>query len=383
MKWECKYLHEIATTSSGGTPSRTVEKYWNGNIPWIKSGQLKDGYITDCDEFITEDGMKNSSASLVLPGTLLLALYGATAGKLAFTSIEATTNQAVCAISTNDKLVNNKYLFYFLLSRRAQILNDAAGGAQPNISQGYVKNIKVPLPPLHIQEQIADTLDKADALRRKDQELLQKYDQLAQAIFYDMFGDPETNEKGWEKVLFGSLINSIRYGTGSPPKYSDEGIPFIRATNIKEGRIVDKGMVYLNEKEASKISKCYINEGDLIIVRSGVNTGDCGIIPNKHHGSLAGYDLIIEINKPLGVFYHFLINSIWGQKMIKPLSRRAAQPHLNAEQVKNLEFILPDNKALERFSDVLNKIEIKRDIVLATQNQTSFLNNTLASSFFS
>lgn len=266
---------------------------------------------------------------------------------------------------------------------RSKILNDATGGAQPNISQAYVKNIKVPLPPLHIQQQIADTLDKANALRRKDKELLEKYDELAQAVFYEMFGDPEKNEKNWEKVLFGSLIKSIRYGTGSPPKYSTEGIPFIRATNIKEGRIVDKGMVYLDEKEASKISKCYINEGDLIIVRSGVNTGDCGIIPKKHHGSLAGYDLIIEINKPLGAFYHFLINSKWGQKMIKPISRRAAQPHLNVEQVKTLVFILPDLNALEKFSEILNIIENKRNLVLATQNQIAILNNSLASSFFS
>ncbi len=99
MSWEIVKLGEIAETSSGGTPNRSVQKYWvDGSIPWIKSGQLKDCIIEDAEEFITDEGLKNSSAKFFEKGTLLLALYGATAGKLGFLGLDATTNQAICSI---------------------------------------------------------------------------------------------------------------------------------------------------------------------------------------------------------------------------------------------------------------------------------------------
>src|SRR5665213_594269 len=99
MSWEKVKLGDVAETSSGGTPSRSKNEYWsNGNIPWIKSGQLKDCVINEAEEFITNVALKNSSAKLYNEGTLLLALYGATAGKLGFLGINAATNQAICSI---------------------------------------------------------------------------------------------------------------------------------------------------------------------------------------------------------------------------------------------------------------------------------------------
>ncbi|EJE7723413.1 restriction endonuclease subunit S, partial [Campylobacter coli] len=161
--WEWKNLGEIANTSSGGTPSRNKKEYWeNGNIKWLKSGELNDGYIDFIEENITEEAIKNSSAKIFQKGTLLIAMYGATAGKLGILNLDSATNQAICAFLHKDKNIKflEKFLFYFLFFLRDKIIKDSFGGAQPNINQTYIKNLQIPLPPIKEQEQIASHLDE-------------------------------------------------------------------------------------------------------------------------------------------------------------------------------------------------------------------------------
>ena len=157
--WIIKTLGEIAQTTSGGTPSRKNLDFWNGNIKWLKSGELNDGYIDEVEETITQSGLENSSAKIFSKGTLLIALYGATIGKLGILNLETSTNQAICAIVPNNEL-DTKYLFHFLFSIRNKMIKDAFGGAQSNISQTYLKQIKIPLPPLQTQKQIVEILEK-------------------------------------------------------------------------------------------------------------------------------------------------------------------------------------------------------------------------------
>lgn len=162
--WEWKSLSEIAVTSSGGTPSRNKKEYWeNGTIKWLKSGELNDGYIGFIEENITQEAIENSSAKIFPKGTLLIAMYGATAGKLGILDLYSATNQAICAfLHKNNKNIKffEKFLFYFLFFIRDKIIKDSFGGAQPNISQTYIKNLQIPLPPLQEQEQIASHLDE-------------------------------------------------------------------------------------------------------------------------------------------------------------------------------------------------------------------------------
>lgn len=163
QSWEWKSLGEIANTSSGGTPSRNKKEYWeNGNIKWLKSGELNDGYIDFIEENITEEAIKNSSAKIFQKGTLLIAMYGATAGKLGILNLDSTTNQAICAFLHKDKNIKflEKFLFYFLFFLRDKIIKDSFGGAQPNINQTYIKNLQIPLPPIKEQEQITSHLDE-------------------------------------------------------------------------------------------------------------------------------------------------------------------------------------------------------------------------------
>ncbi|MGE4511670.1 MAG: restriction endonuclease subunit S [Sulfurimonadaceae bacterium] len=159
-KYEVQLLGNLTKTTSGGTPKRNEKSYWGGNIGWLKSGELNDGYITEVEEFITEDGLNKSSAKLFPIGTLLIAMYGATVGRLGILEIETTTNQAVCGILNDKNQFETLYMFYFLKKIREKMLKDSFGGAQPNISQTYIKELEVPLPPLNIQQKVVKYLDE-------------------------------------------------------------------------------------------------------------------------------------------------------------------------------------------------------------------------------
>ncbi|WP_394964950.1 restriction endonuclease subunit S [uncultured Helicobacter sp.] len=194
--WEWKTLGEIANTSSGSTPLRNRKEYWeNGTIHWLKSGELNDSYINLVEEKITEEALKHSPVKLLDKGTLLIAMYGATAGKLGILNVQTTTNQAICAFlhkDSNNLKFFEKFLFYFLLSIRSKIISDSFGGAQPNISQAYIKSLQIPLPKdIKEQEQIAKHLDSTFERIKKLKELynaqLQDYEELKQSLLTQAF----------------------------------------------------------------------------------------------------------------------------------------------------------------------------------------------------
>ena len=195
-KWPLIPLGEICSTSSGGTPSRSNPEYFGGEVLWIKSGDLTDGEVIHCDENITDEALRNSSAKLFPRGTVLLAMYGATVGKLGMLEVDAATNQAVCGISAPESL-DRWFLFFFLLSQRQKLISLSAGGAQPNISQKIVRELLVPVPPLPEQRRIVDLLSRAEGIVRLRREAEKKAAELIPALFNDMFGDPATNPKGW------------------------------------------------------------------------------------------------------------------------------------------------------------------------------------------
>ena len=156
--WVWTTLGEIGTWQAGGTPNRSNKAYYGGNIPWLKTGDLNDGLITNIPESITEEAVSNSSAKLNPEGSVLIAMYGATIGKLGILTFPATTNQACCACVKHDT-VAQKYLFYFLMSQRTSFIEKGGGGAQPNISKEIIINTEIPLPPLKEQFRIAAQID--------------------------------------------------------------------------------------------------------------------------------------------------------------------------------------------------------------------------------
>jgi len=190
QSWIWVRLGEVADTTSGGTPSRKKKEYYGGRIPWLKSGELKDGAVNVTEESITEDGLANSSTRMIPKGTLLIALYGATVGKLGVLGIDSAVNQAICAIFPNNG-ISRDFLFWYLRKYRDELLNIRKGGAQPNISQDVVRNTVLPLPSIEEQQTIVDEVESRMYLIKEVETVLEKSlkqaDRLRQGILKQAF----------------------------------------------------------------------------------------------------------------------------------------------------------------------------------------------------
>ena len=157
--WKWVRLGNVGSWSAGATPSRTQAEYYGGKIPWLKTGDLNDGYVSDIPEAITDLALEKTSVRLNPAGSVLMAMYGATIGKLGILQVEATTNQACCACIPYDGMWN-KYLFYFLMANRQSFIKMGEGGAQPNISKEKIVNALLPLPTLDEQKRIVAKLEE-------------------------------------------------------------------------------------------------------------------------------------------------------------------------------------------------------------------------------
>lgn len=158
-----------------------MEYYNNGNIPWLRSGEVSQGFIKKSELFITEKGLKESSAKLFPADTVLVAMYGATAGQVGLLKFESATNQAVCGILPNKKFIP-EFLFQALKDKKDVIVKLAGGGAQPNISQGIIKNLEISLPPLETQKQIVEKIEAERELVEGNKKLIKIYEQKIKEV---------------------------------------------------------------------------------------------------------------------------------------------------------------------------------------------------------
>ena len=263
-------LGEICKTTSGGTPDRKNSSYYNGSIPWVKSGELDKGIIYDTEERITEEAVKNSSAKIFPKGTLLIALYGATIGKLGFLGISAATNQAVCGIFPSEK-VNLDFLSYFLFHKRKDLIAQGTGGAQPNISQTILKNLSIPLPPLAIQrlivtriETLFAELDKGVEKLKTAQQQLKTY---RQAVLNDLLNNGNDE---WKIVKLADICITVSDGDHLPPKRTTCGVPFITISDIKNNAIDFSNVSYMTEEYYNSLSDSRkAQKGDLLYTVTG------------------------------------------------------------------------------------------------------------------
>jgi type I restriction enzyme S subunit len=352
---------------TGGTPSTAKDEYWvNGNIPWLNSGELNQKIVTTSRNYITKLGLEKSSSRLMPNDTVLMALTGSTTGVVGYLTFEACANQSVTGILPSKKH-NSKYLYHYLNHIRPKVVNDAYGGAQPHISQGYVKELEIPLPPIHTQQKIAAILDKADELRQYNKQLIEKYDALTQSLFLDMFGDPVRNEKKFFKSTIGEQC-SVKGGKRVPKNEKlvkdNTGYPYIKAGNIKKGKVTTKDLEYLLPTTREKLKRYIVNEGDVCITVVGVNIGDIGIVPKElHNANLTenANKLLIKNANLLNSFYlASYLQMDFIQKDISKKTMAVGVPKLALFRIEQLELLLPPIMLQLKFQEQVESIETQK-----------------------
>lgn len=285
-------LEDIAKWGSGGTPSRKVEEYFTGNIPWIKTGELKSKYIRKTEEKITDEALSKSNAKIFPRGSVAIAMYGATIGKVSILDIDASTNQACAVAIPNKEILFNEFLYYFFIVNKNKFINLGQGGAQPNISQTMLKTFSINLPPLNEQtrivekiEELFSSLDNAKDYLKKTQKQLKTYRQsVLKAAFegklvsFDSFGSSpfsEVCEINPSKSELNNSENSMEVTFLPMSAVSENGI--IIKKQVKKLKDVKKGFTYFKNGDIllAKITPCFENGKRAIVedLKNGIGFG--------------------------------------------------------------------------------------------------------------
>jgi len=259
-----------------------------------------------------------------------------------------------CVLRANRKLSDGKFLFYRCLTPEFInfLVSQMRGANYPAVSDGVVKRADIPCPALKEQNRIAELLEQADRLRQQRNEVDEMTARIQPTLLHKMFGDPNTNSKGWPKQTLGSTGAAVRYGLGQPPQSSDRGLPLIRATNIHRGVITADDMIYVRREDVPESRNAFLKAEEVIVVRSGAYTGDIAQVTEKWAGSVAGYDLVVSPGEKFtGEFLEsYLLTPLIQQNYFGNIKARAGQPHLNADQVLDTPMMVPPRPLQEQFS---------------------------------
>ena len=367
-------LGEICETTSGGTPNRKNDAYYGGTIPWVKSGELGKGVIYDTEEKITEEAVKESSAKIFPEGTLLIALYGATIGKLGFLGVPAATNQAVCGIFANEK-IDLQFLSYYLFHKRNDLIAQGTGGAQPNISQTILKNLPIPLPPLATQHAIVTRietlfaeLDKAVQHLRTAQQQLKTYRQAVLKVAFEGCDKYEKIIKHFD-VTGGLTKNSQR--EKFPMK-----MPYLRVANVYYNRLDLSEIKEIGVQE-SEIKEKLLKKDDLLFVEGNGSKEQIGRVAiwNGSIENCLHQNHIIK-GRPLGTMLskfalYYFISDFGREQIIKVASSTSGLYTLSTEKVRNLN--VPACPISEQQRIV---VEIESRLLQATASET-YIENAL------
>jgi restriction endonuclease S subunit len=339
--WQRKVLGDLFQTGSGGTPLKAKKEFYDGGtIPWLMSGEVSHGDVRAATRFITQKGLKNSAAKIFPKDTVLVAMYGATAGQVGILRFEAATNQAVCGILPNKHFVP-EFLFYFLLSKKDELVAQATGNAQPNISQIKIRNTEVPIAPLSEQQRIVGILDEA-------------FDDIATAR-----ANAEKNLQN-ARALFESHLQSVLAHRG--PNWMEKTVEEI-STNLDSKRIpITKSdrksgkYPYYGASGIVDYVADYIFEGDMLLVsEDGANllmrsTPIAFSVSGKYWVNNHAHILKFE-NMATQQFVEFYLANIKLDEYI----RGAAQPKLTQKALNSIPIPIP--KSVEAQAKIVESLE--------------------------
>ena len=367
-------LGDIFEIGSGGTPSKSHSEYYGGNIPWVKTGDLKNEYLYEVEDFITEEGLNNSSAKMYEEDTVLIAMYGATIGATSILKMKACTNQACAAFRKNEQVIP-EYLYYFLRSQKEKFVKDGVGGAQPNISAGYIKKVEMELPSLDEQKVIVDILDKISDVVCKRSFELQSLDDLIKARFVELFGTLHDNENGFDVVTIEDVCSLVKDGTHQTPQYTEdreEGFKFLSSKDVMSQKIDWTDIKYISAELHEKLyATIKPQRNDILMSKNGVNYGVAAVNDTDEV-----FDIYVslallrpkEIIDP--VFFRCVINNPETKRQFDSSIKGIGVPNLHLGEIKKTKIFLPPMELQSEFVAFVEQVDKSKFMKIDYINKT-------------
>jgi type I restriction enzyme S subunit len=365
MNTQTKYLGDLVRIIGGGTPSRNIDEYWGGDIPWATVKDITGTVLTSTQERITDKGLKNSASNLIAPGAIIIPTRMGL-GKAAINKIPVAINQDLKALFIiNDKEINLEYLKIFILSKSRFFEKQGKGATVKGFKIDVLHKLMIPLPPLEDQVRIASLLSRIEELIAKRKESIRLLDEFVKSTFLEMFGDPVRNEKGWEKKTIKEISTRFSDGPfGSNLKtehYSETGIRVIRLQNIGINTFLDDDKFFIDIKHYEKVLlkyTCY--PGDVVIATMGTPNVRACIIPNTIEKAINKADCVLcrTDSKFVNPFY---IVSLLNQPAFLLVASSSfhgqTRTRISMGQLSQIEIQVPPVNLQNKFATVAKKIE--------------------------
>lgn len=401
MEWKEVRLGDVCTrVCSGGTPKSTNLSYYGGKIPWLNTKEIDFNRIYSTEKTITDSGLNNSSAKWIVPNTVTVAMYGATAGKSCIVKVPMTTNQACCNLTINDEVADYEFVYYSLKNDYTTLASLANGGAQQNLNAQIIKDYVLQMPSLADQRRIASILSSLDRKIELNNKINADLEEMAQAIFKNWFVDFEPFKdgkfvdselgmipEGWKVSQIADIPHILE--TGKRPKGGavEKGIPSVGAEHVKGMCAYDYSKTkYINCEFAAKLKTGKINGYELMIYKDGGKPGY--FIPNF---SIFGerypfencylnehvFKLDFDGNKEFNIFCYFFFKTEQIMSYFNAQGAKAAIPGINKKDVENIYIFSPDNESVIKFGEFAYPL-FKQMLKNAIENRRlSILRDTL------
>lgn len=376
--WEQVKIKDVANTMSGGTPNRsTLEFYEHGDIPWLKTGELKNKFIHHTEEMITELAVQKSSAKLVPENSVIVAMYGATVGNLSINKIPLTTNQACCSILPKEEKLNEEFLYYYLLKDKEKLIKMAAGGAQPNISQQLIKDYEILLPSLKEQQKIAEILSSVDAAIEKTEQVIAKTEEvkkglmqqlLTKGIGHTEFKQTEIGEipVDWKVQILGDISTITRLAGAEYTDYwnpiEDGNIIALRGYNIGRNKLILDNVEKISEDLSNKLYRSKLFIDDIVFPCVGT-IGKAAVIyeDNKFHINQNIAKITPNPNIKSEYLVHYLMSDNIRSEILK-YNTSTSQPNVLVGNLRKFKIIVPSVDEQQMIASILNNYDKKIDI---------------------
>jgi type I restriction enzyme, S subunit len=347
----CKFLN-------GGTPSKAVPEYFEGDIPWITSADISGPVANFARSFITDEAVKSSAVNKVAAGAVLLVTRTGV-GKVAVAANELCFSQDITALLPDERRLMARYLVHFLRTKKEHFLGLARGATIQGITRNVVSDLSIPLPPLPEQNRIAAILDQADALRAKRREALAQLNSLTQSIFIEMFGDPTENVKGLPVDILGALCKRITDGTHQSPKWETTGIPFLFISNIVDGHITFDTHKFISDETYVELTRrCPIELGDVLYTTVG-SYGNAAVVRTTERFAFQRHIAHIkpDISRATPTFIAAMIQSTGVRRQVDKVAKGVAQKTVNLADLKNLLVFTPPLHLQQTFATRIQGVE--------------------------